>query len=140
MTHVAVYGFLERELADAAKDDKGRAETKALMKLEAELLKQPDMKPPRSSIVEGEMSHVLTTLCDGTPGCKAIGLYNKSGLAIALSSKGSTVAPLGFEDPTWADLKKANADGDTMTIAGETYVVFPIEHGVALCIVDDERP
>jgi hypothetical protein len=135
MTNVAVYGFLERELQDAAKHDKGRADTKAIMRRDAELRAQPDMKPPGASIVERELSHVLTTLCEGRSGCRAIGLYNKSGLAIALSSK-QTVAPIGFSDAVWSDLKKANADGETKTIDGETYVVFPVEHGVALCIVE----
>ena len=136
MTNVAVYSFLERELEDAAKHDQGRAETKALMRREAELRTQPDMKPPRASIIERELSHALTTLCNGSPGCHAIGLYNRSGLAIALSSKRTVVAPLGFSDAVWAELRKANADGETKTIDGETYVVFPVKHGVALCIVE----
>jgi hypothetical protein len=145
--HVSVYGFLERELEEAAAEDGGRAETRAVLAREAELLKQPDMKPQRASILERELSHVLEGLCRGAPGCKAIGLYNKSGLAIALSSIGDAIAPLGFDDARWAALTAVPADGAKLAITAaeaerlpadrHALVVFPARHGLALCIIEE---
>ncbi len=144
--HVAVYRFLERELEEAAPEDGGRAATRALLAREAELLKQPDMKPLRASIIEGETSHVLATLCRGTPGCKAVGLYNKSGLAVALSFLDGTIAPLGFDDARWATLTAVGADGAQLALTAaeaedlaadrHALVVFPAEHGLAACIIE----
>ncbi|HSK04842.1 MAG TPA: hypothetical protein VK932_26515, partial [Kofleriaceae bacterium] len=114
--HVSVYGFLERELEEAAAEDGGRAETRAALAREAELLKQPDMKSRRASILESELSHVLERLCRGAPGCKAIGLYNRSGLAIALSSIEDALAPLGFDDARWTALTAVPADGAKLPI------------------------
>ena len=82
-------------------DHPGRAETRALLAREAEFAKRPDMKPLRASIVERETSHVLDTLCNGTPGCKAIGTYSRSRLAVALSSLDGVIAPFGFDDARW---------------------------------------
>lgn len=144
--HVSVYGFLERELEEAAAEDGGRAETRAALAREAELLAQPDMKPRRASILESELSHVLEGLCRGAPGCKAIGLYNKSGLAIALSSI-DAIAPLGFDDARWAALTAVPADGARLPITAaeaeglaadrHALVVFPARQGLALCIVEE---
>jgi hypothetical protein len=146
LTNVTVYRFLERELEEAAAEDGGRAATRELLAREAELLKQPEMKPPRASIVEGEMSHVLRTLCRGTAGCKAIGLYNRSGLAIALSSLDGNAAPLGFDDARWATLTAIGEEGATLALTaaeaeglaqGEhALVVFPAQHGLAVGIVE----
>jgi len=134
MTNVAVYGFLEREIDEANKRDEGKRSTKELLEYEAKLQKQPDMKPPSASIIEREMSHVLTTLCAGTRGCKAIGLYDESGLAIALSYYNEVIAPLGFVDP---ELKKLldSPEGTIVVRDGETYVINSIKRGLALCIV-----
>jgi hypothetical protein len=126
--NVSVYGFLEREISEA--EDQGRTNTRAMLAREAELAKSPDMKPLRASIAETEMSNALTTLCAGAPGCRAIGLYNASGLAVALSS-GKQIAPLGFDDKQWAQLT-ALPDGGR----ADQFVVFHAEHGIALCIVD----
>jgi hypothetical protein len=141
-----IYRFLRRELDDAVSEDGGRAEALALLAQEAELVKQPDMKPLRASIVEGETSNVLTTLCQGTPGCKAIGLYNGSGLAIALSALGGNIAPLGFDDARWATLTAIGTDGatlpltaaeaDKLAVGTHALIVFPAEHGLAVCIID----
>jgi hypothetical protein len=153
LVNTAVYRFLERELAEAAPEDGGRAATRALLVREAELLKQPDMKPLRASIIERETSHVLETLCGGTPGCKAIGLYTRSGLAIALSSLDDAIAPLGFDDARWAALTAsvtagtaAGADGaqlaltaaeaEDLAAARHALVAVPAEHGLAVCIVE----
>jgi hypothetical protein len=143
---VSVYGFLERELEEAASEDRGRVATRALLAREAELLKQPDMKPLRASIIERETSHVLATLCQGTPGCKAIGLYTRSGLAIALSFLDGNIAPLGFGDARWARLTAIGADGGQLPLTAveaenlaahrHALVVFPAEHGLAACIVE----
>jgi hypothetical protein len=134
-THVAVYGFLEREIEERNKGDRGRAAAKKLLAEEAELLKKPDMKPHAASIVESETSHVLTTLCAGAPGCKAIGLYTKSGVAIALSSQSDTIAPYGFDDDAWAKFSTTN-EGETVELGGNTFIVFPTAHGFATCIID----
>ena len=146
LVNTTVYRFLERELEEAASEDRGRMETRALLVREAELLKQPDMKPLRASLIERETSHVLETLCRGTPGCKAIGLYNKSGLAVALSSRDDVIAPLGFDDARWAALTAIGADGGTLELAAaeaehlaaekHALVVFPARHGLAACIVE----
>jgi hypothetical protein len=144
--NTSVYRFLERELQEAAAEDRGRDETRRLLAEQAELENQPEMKPLRASITESETSHVLETLCRGTSGCKAVGLYNASGLAIALSSLDGHFAPLGFEDARWATLASAAADGARLAITpGEAgrlavdkhaLVVFRAEHGLALCIVE----
>jgi hypothetical protein len=148
LVHTAVYRFLERELAEAAPEDGGREATRAVLAREAELSKQPDMKPPSASIIERETSHVLGTLCRGTPGCKAIGLYNKSGLAIALSFLDGTIAPLGFDDARWATLTAVDADGAQLALTAaeaeaaslatsrHALVAVPAEHGLAACIVE----
>lgn len=137
-TNVEVYGFLAREIADAGGD---RATTKQRLAEEAALLKDKTMKPQRSSVVETETSHVLTTLCAGTPGCRAIGLYDRGGFAIALSSHRAYVAPLGFaDDKRWAQL--TGASGMPVEAAGElspgvVWVTFPTSGGLAACVVDN---
>jgi hypothetical protein len=130
-----VYTFLQREIAESAREAGSTNETREIVRRDAELMKQPDMKPRRASTMETELSHALSTLCAGTPGCKAVGLYDKSGLAIALSSNTNTYAPLGFVDAAWPKLQRAEP-GSTLEIDGETYIVFPVKHGVALCIID----
>jgi hypothetical protein len=137
MTNVDVYSFIEREITESTQNAKSTNNTRDLVKREAELEKQPDMKPMRASIVEGELSHVLSTLCRGTPGCKAIGLYDKSGLAFALSSNSTTIAPLGFVDAVWPKLVLGAQRGLVREFDGEMYVIFPVEkRGVALCVVE----
>jgi hypothetical protein len=146
LVNTTVYQFLRRELADAAPEDRGRAATRAALAQEAELAKHPDMKPLRASLVETETSNVLSTLCRGTPGCTAIGLYNASGLAIALSSLDDHVAPLGFEDARWAALTAVDAAGAQLAVTAaeaahlavdhHALIVFPAEHGLALCIIE----
>jgi len=143
--NTTVYRFLERELEEAAQEDGGRAATRELLAREAELVKQPDMKPLRASIIEGETSHILETLCKGTPGCKAIGLYNASGLAIALSALDDHIAPLGFDDARWATLTAIDAGGAKLALTAaeaedlaadkHALVVFPAKHGLAICII-----
>jgi len=146
LVNTTVYQFLRRELAEAAPEDHGRSATLAALAQEAELLKHPDMKPLRASIVEAEISNVLSTLCRGTPGCKAIGLYNASGLAIALSSVGDHVAPLAFDDARWAALTAVDpggaklavtaAEAERLAVDKHALVVFPAEHGLAVCIIE----
>jgi hypothetical protein len=146
LVNVTIYRFLERELEEAAPQDGGRAETRALLAREAELAKRPDMKPLRASIVERETSHVLDTLCNGTPGCKAIGIYSRSGLAVALSSLDDVIAPLGFDEARWATLTAIGAEGATLALAApedeglaadmHVLVAYPAEHGLAACIVE----
>lgn len=142
-THVEVYGFLEDELAAAEGD---RQTTKQQLAYEAELSKDPqNLKPQRSSITEGETSHILTTLCAGTPGCKAVALYSKAGFAIALSARDEVVAPLGFaDDARWTKLSTAPAGSAIELTAAEqreakttgVWVVFPVGGALAACIVN----
>ena len=140
-THVEVYGFLERELGEAEGE---RAEAKEQLAYEAKLVNDPQMKPQRSGITEGETSHILTTMCAGTPGCKAIALYSRAGFAIALTSNDSHVAPLGFaDDARWAKLSTAAAGTSIEMTATEqrdagtpgVWVVFPVDGALAACIV-----
>jgi hypothetical protein len=137
-THVEVYGFLERALAEAGGQ---RAEAKERLAHERELEKDPkNSKPQRASVAERELSHVLTTLCAGTPGCRAIGLYDKGGIAIALSSHRDVLAPLGFADDTrWSKLSSAASGTRFELAAGEgtgVWIVFPTSSGLAACIVE----
>ncbi|MDB4954925.1 MAG: hypothetical protein JWO36_2494 [Myxococcales bacterium] len=109
--NVAVYGFLVREMAERASGS--RETTRAALADETQKLADPSIKPPRASIVESEVSHVLTTLCDGTPGCVTTAIYDRSGLAIALSSHRSKIAPYGIgDDARWNALTASSiADG-----------------------------
>ena len=151
-TNVALYGFLETAIADARTQDRGRRATRELLAREvADEASGIQVKPPRASIVESETSNILTTLCTGTPGCVAVGLYNASGLAMALSSR-KAVAPLGFgEDARWNQLLgEARADGAIAELTcpeaktaglpcggGHRYVLVRVpDGGLALCIVD----
>lgn len=141
-THVDVYGFLEEALRAAGGD---RATTKQQLAYEVELLRARDMKPQRAGIVEGETSHVITTLCAGTPGCKAIGLYDRGGFALALSTHRDIVMPLGFgDDARWRQLSTAAAGSLFPLIAADgadrgttgTLVAFPVDGALAACIVE----
>jgi hypothetical protein len=116
--NVAVYGFLVREMKERTSGT--REATRAALKDEAATLADPSLKPPRASIVESEISNVLTTLCDGTPGCVTAAIYDRAGLAIALSSRRSNIAPYGFgDDARWATLtaKSLEAEGGDFELA-----------------------
>lgn len=153
--NVAVYTFLVREMV--AKTPAGRDATRAALADEAKTLADPSLKPPRASIVESELSHVLTTLCDGTPGCVTAAIYDRAGLAIALSSSRSKVAPYGFrDDARWSALtlaSLADSGGDFDVACDEAraaslpcahdhrLVAFPVFDnralvGLASCIVE----
>jgi hypothetical protein len=109
--NVAVYGFLVREMAE--RTDGTRAATRAALADEAAKLADPSLKPPRASIVESEISHVLTTLCAGTSGCVTAAIYDRGGLAIALSSQRSKVAPYGIgDDARWNALTATSIEDD----------------------------
>jgi hypothetical protein len=136
MTNVDVYGFLEREIAESSRHAESTDETRKTVTEQAEIEKQPDMKPMRAGLVESEIAHVLSSMCAGTPGCKAIGLYNKSGLAFAFSSNTTARLPLGFVDAMWPKLVQRAKPGSTLVLDGQTLVVFPVKHGAAVCIVD----
>ncbi|NVB79725.1 MAG: hypothetical protein HOV81_15115 [Kofleriaceae bacterium] len=94
--NVSVYTFLVREMAE--RTTASRDATRAAVADEAKTLADPSLKPPRASVIESEVSHVLTTLCEGTPGCITAAIYDRGGLAIALSSVRSKVAPYGIAD------------------------------------------
>jgi hypothetical protein len=153
--HVAVHEFLVREMAAATEVD-SRAEVAERIQKEDEAAGQADIKPMRASLVESELSHVLTTLCAGTPGCTAAAVYDRSGLAVALSSLGGVVPPLGFaDDARWQRLSAPElTDGVRVPLecsearaaslpcdAGHQLVVFPVYDedsllGLAACIVN----
>ena len=153
--NVAVYGFLVREMAERTTGS--REATRAALAEEANKLADPSLKPPRASIVESELSHALTTLCVGTPGCVTAAIYDRHGLAIALSSQHAKVAPYGFgDDQRWNTLtaqSSADAGGDFELACEEAktaglpcdghhrLVTFPVFaegalRGLASCIVE----
>lgn len=110
-TNVSVYTFLVREMTE--RTDGSRDATRVALADEAKQLADPSLKPPRASIVETELSHVLTTLCEGTPGCVTAAIHDRFGLAIALSSLRGSVAPYGIEDDARWNMLTATSLADS---------------------------
>lgn len=153
--NVSVYTFLVREMAE--RKGGSRDATRAALADEAKTLADPSLKPPRASIIESELSHALTTLCEGTPGCVTAAIYDREGLAIALSSRRSKIAPYGIgDDARWTALtatSMADSGGAFELACDEAkaanlpctrehrLVAFPVFDngvllGLATCIVD----
>lgn len=141
--NVSVYSFLVREMAE--RTDASRDATRAALADEAKTLADPSLKPPRASVIESEVSHVLTTLCEGTPGCVTAAIYDRGGLAIALSSLRSKVAPYGVaDDARWNQLTAtalADSGGDFDLACDEaraaTVPCTPDHRLVAVPVFDD---
>ena len=107
--NVSVFDFIVRELKESA-PGADRAAAAARIKAEQDAARQPDTKPLRACIVESQFSHVLSQLCAGAPGCLGIGVYDRSGLAIGLTSRGNLVPTYGFADEArWKALTRFEA-------------------------------
>lgn len=84
-SNVAVYDFIIRELLKAPRVSK--KEIKKIEQEQFEILNgQESLKPLQADIVETPFSHILGALCAYKKNCRGIGIYQKDGLAIGLST------------------------------------------------------
>lgn len=80
--HIPVYDFVLRELREH--ENIPSAEIENIRKEEQQPI--PGNKPYTATVIESSFSHLLSTLCKGTPGCLSIGIYQKEGLLIGHGS------------------------------------------------------
>lgn len=86
--NVDVFDFIREDIKRANKRGSVKA-AKALRTLaEAHRTSKVPVKNFESNVVEGQTSHVLTALCVATKGCLSAAVYDRFGVAVAMTSNG----------------------------------------------------
>lgn len=109
--NVSVYDFLKRELVSWKPKKLSRAAVRELVAREA--ARPKDQKPLRASVVETQLSNVLTALCGSEPTCVSTALYDPDGVAVALSAKAHSIDLVAVsDDAQWASMTKHDPSSD----------------------------